>query len=313
MGLSAVSYIRTLYPEAKLYYALPEWIVPLYKNVETDVDEFIPLSLKNIFGWWKLRKVLFSKSIDLIYEMHLSGRTEKFFNLYEKVYKIPYHFHNHHKKSGGVVRDQGVIKPLIQRDLDGVWSHLSGKGEPPSYLDFEPKMKINSKTKDQIVLGVVATRETKMWPIEYYADLLKKISELSPETKILIPLSSGERDQQIQKELEGYGVTNQIEFLKVGLDELPQHLAGSKLYLGNDTGLKHICIALGIKSFTFFGPEPPLEWHPYNEDEHSYFYIPDLECRTRTHHYCGLSQCDSMICLNQITVDHVLEKIRPSL
>lgn len=313
MGLSTVSYIKGLYPEAKLYYAIPSWIVPLFKNVETDVDEFIPLKLKNLMGWWKLRKVLFEKGIDLIYEMHLSGRTEKFFSLYNKVYKVPYHFHNHHLKSGGPVLDQGKYKALIQRDLDGAWSHLDKNGELPSFTSLVPKMKVQSDEKNQIVLGVVATRETKMWPLQFYRDLCHKISEKNPEAKILIPLSASEGDKKIKEELEEKGLPKQVHFLIESLSELPIWLSGSRFYIGNDTGLKHICIALGVKTFTFFGPEPPLEWHPYDKEAHPYFYIPDLECRTKSAHYCGLSQCDSMICLNQIEVSKVFESISPLL
>lgn len=311
MGLSTVTYIKSLYPEAKIYYALPSWVLSLFKNVETDVDEFIPLDLKNLFGWWKLRKTLKEKNIDLIYEMHLGGRTEKFFNLYKKIHNVPYHFHNHHLKSGGPVFDQGKIKPLIQRDLDGAWSQLNKESEYPSYLNFSPKMKINSVPKNQIVLGLVATRETKKWPLSYFRELCHKIAKLNPETKILIPLSASDSDKKIKEQLEKEGIPEQVHFLSVALSELPIWLSGSRFYIGNDTGLKHICIALGIKSFTFFGPEPTLEWHPYDEKIHPFFYIPDLECRTRTAHYCGLSECESMICLNKIEVSTVIEKISP--
>jgi heptosyltransferase-2 len=80
---------------------------------------------------------------------------------------------------------------------------------------------------------------------------------------------------------------------------LAKELSKASMYIGNDTGLKHICIALGVKTYTFFGPEPPLEWHPY-------FYIEGLECRTRDAHFCGLSECESMVCLKDITVESCL-------
>ncbi len=313
MGLSTISYIKSLYPGAKLYYAIPSWMAPLYKNVQIDADEVISLDLKNLFGWWKLRKVLFNKSIDLIYEMHMSGRTEKFFKLYEKVYKIPYFSHNHHLKSGGEVFDQGKIKALIQRDLDGAWSYLDKKGPYPNYLSFKPQMTIDSSPKKQIVLGVVATRKTKMWPLDYYAELCKKIANSHPEFNIVIPISNSETDSKIKVELTSLGLPEQVKFVHKSLDELPEFLAGSKLYIGNDTGLKHICIALDVKTYTFFGPEPPLEWHPYDKVQHPYFYIDGLECRTKTHHYCGLHQCESMICLNQLEVEDVYNNLSDSL
>lgn len=313
MGLATVSYIKGLYPDAKIYYALPAWVVPLYDKVETDVDEFIPLKLDGLKDWWSLRKHISDIGPDLIYEMHLSGRTEKFFSLYKMVYKIPYYFHNHHLKDGGKVLDQGVIKALIQRDLDGAWSFLGSDSEKPKYLNFTPKMKMEETTKDQVILGIVATRETKKWPISYYAKLCHQIFSKSPKTKIIIPLSNSEEDLEAQVSLEKEGLPENTEFLRSSLADLPGHINGSKFYIGNDTGLKHIAIALGVKTFTFFGPEPPNEWHPYDEGKHPYFYIPDLECRTREAHYCGLHHCESMICLNQILPEEVISSILENL
>ena len=313
MGLSTVSYIKSLFPEAKLYYALPEWVVPLYENVETDVDEFIPIKLKGLKDWWRLRKKIAELRPDLIYEMHLSGRTEKFFNLYKKVYKVPYHFHNHHLKSGGPVHDQGVIKALIQRDLDGAWSFLGKGSEIPKYLDFPPKMLMEKVEKDQVIIGIVATRETKKWPLSYYAKLCQKIHALSPTTKIIVPLSKSEEDLRAKSLLEKEGLPKTVSFISSPLNELPGVLNGSRFYIGNDTGLKHIALALGVKTFTFFGPEPPNEWHPYDEQKHPYFYIPNLECRTRDAHYCGLHHCESMICLNQILPEEIMTSIQEDL
>ena len=82
---------------------------------------------------------------------------------------------------------------------------------------------------------------------------------------------------EIERKLKESGLPNQVEFLKSSLSNLNEHLAGSVCYIGNDTGLKHICIALGVKTFTFFGPEPPLEWHPYDKVKHPYYIsISDL-------------------------------------
>lgn len=313
MGLATVSYIKELFPDANIYYAIPAWIVPLYKNVKTDVDAFVPLELKSLKGWWSLRKQLFPKSIDLIYEMHLSGRTEKFFGLYSKIYKIPYHFHNHHLKSGGPVRDQGVYKALIQRDLDGAFSHLSKTAELPSYLKYLPKMDLKVPLKDRVILGVVATRETKKWPLAYFASLCHELIKLRASVEIIIPLSLNETDSLMESELKKEGLPENVKFIKNSLEDLPVELAAAHFYLGNDTGLKHICVALGVKTFTFFGPEPPMEWHPYDEKKHPYFYKDDLECRTVKAHYCALSICDSMLCLKEIYVKNVLEKVAPLL
>ncbi len=305
MGLSTLQWLRELYPEAKIVYGLPSWIIPLYKNVETAADEYLNVDLKSTSDWFRLSKELKRLKPDHIHEMHLAGRTKKFFSTWSFFKRTPYTFHNHHLKSGTSVHDQGVIKSLIQRDLDGAWSFLGSEKALPDFENYEPQMRIkNPQSKNQYILGVVATRQTKMWPLEYYAKLCHNL-----DGKILIPLSKSEADMQIRTTLEEMSLPSNVEFVHAPLSELPIILSGSKAYIGNDTGLKHLCIALGVKTWTFFGPEPPLEWHPYKTDKHKYFFIHPLECRTRSAHYCGLSECESMICLNQIEVDQVLTEL----
>lgn len=321
MGLSTVSYLRSLYPESKIVYGVPEWVAPLYSQAETEADEILPLNFSTMGNWWKMWWKIKKLNPDHIHEMHLAGRSQKFFELYSSFNGVRYTFHNHHLKekddNSFKVHDQGVIKALIQRDLDGVWTAFDKSSEPPSYLQFEPTMKITDQEKmvpqnsGPFIFGVVATRETKMWPLKYYVELAQLLKESGAQ--VTIPLSGNATDQAIEKELQNLGLPDNCTILKSPLDQLPSHLKNHSHYIGNDTGLKHLAIALGIKTYTFFGPEPPKEWHPYDEQKHPYFYRDGLECRTEKAHYCGLSQCDSMICLNQISPQQVMEKVQKDM
>ena len=314
MGLSTLSYLRSIYPNSKIYYAVRDWTASLYKNVETDADEIIPVSLNTFSDHFRFWKKISSLKVDHIHEMHASGRTKRFFSLYYMLSNARYTFHDHHLSSGGVVRDQGVKKALIQRDLDGAYSYFGKDGDIPSYLNFVPNFKgLTSEEDNSIIFGVVATRDTKMWSFENYVKLANLIKDEFPDTQIKVPLSTSEQDKKILDILSKLDERNILTFIHEPLEGLPNFVSKSKLYIGNDTGLKHLAIACGLKTFTFFGPEPPREWHPYDKEKHPYFFIDNLECRTREAHYCGLSQCDSMICLKDITVQSVFEQIKKEL
>ncbi|WP_372656191.1 glycosyltransferase family 9 protein, partial [Halobacteriovorax sp.] len=90
MGLSALQYIRELYPDAKIIYAIPSWITPLYKNVGIECDQVISCDLKTAGDWKSFYKSVRKIKPDVIFEMHLAGRTFKFFNLYSKIFRTPY-------------------------------------------------------------------------------------------------------------------------------------------------------------------------------------------------------------------------------
>ena len=311
MGLGTIQYLKSLYPDSKIIYATPRWVAPLFEDCEHACDQVLPLELKTFKDYLALYETCLNLKIDVILELFQSGRTARFFKVFSALTGIPYFFHNHHTKEGPVY-DQGIIKSNIQRDLDGAWSFLGTSLKPPSYLSFCPQMYPkelkNPLHRKRIILGIVATRKTKQWPLTSFAKLIEMIRADSLETEILIPLSSSSADLELETELKKeLASLENIVFLRESLRELPKFLYKGSFYIGNDTGLKHLCVALGIPSLTLFGPEPPLEWHPYNTQNHPYLFKEPLECRTKTAHYCGLSECESMICLNEFSAEEVFK------
>lgn len=321
MGLSSVQYLRELYPESRIIYAVPAWIAPLYKNVQTAADEIYPLRLNSISDWLDLYNYLIDEKVEAIHEMHQSGRGHKVFSLFHFVSSlfggVPYTFHNHHLTGGTKVVDQGEKKELIQRDLDGVYSFYGTNRPRPEFFNYTPviQLKQNPLKKKTIILGVVATRQTKMWPFKNYVELAHLISQKYPDHSIVVPLSKSAADLKIKDELIKLGLPSSAQIVHWPLETIAQEFAGCKLYIGNDTGIKHLAIAVGVTTFTFFGPEPVREWHPYDSKVHPYFYRENLPCRTRTYHYCGLSVCDlkeqeHMQCLTYFTPEKVFSTIQ---
>jgi heptosyltransferase-2 len=308
MGLATIQYLKSLYPETQIAYAVPAWVAPLFSNVEIAADQIIPLNLGGLKGWMATAKKIHQFRPQAIFELFQSGRGKKFFSLYTSLTRTKYVAHDHHKKAGGPVFDQGVIKAVLQRDLDGAWSFFGDLSALPNHLDFAPQMTVaNIQKKKRLIIGVVATRATKMWELKNYTDLAKKMSDY----EIAIPLSTSAVDREIERQLIALGAKDLIVHLS--LTDLPRFFAESSAYVGNDTGLKHIAVATGLPTLTLFGPEPPNEWHPYKTDRHHFLYREGLECRTREAHYCGLATCESMICLNQFTPEQVERELRATI
>lgn len=313
ISLGTLQYLRTILPDTKIIFATPWWTADLYKHTKIAADEVFGFKLQKPADWFSMWHRLRRREIDGVFEMFQSGRSSTFFKFYSPLNGTPYWAHNHHKKSGNV-HDQGIIKPVIQRDLDGAWSFF-GKEQSlaiPDYKNYCPSFFMpNVQKKKRIVLGTVATRETKMYPLEMMARLAQIIRSEYPDYEIVAPISTSQTDSAIENKLRS--LLSGIEFVKLKLSELPRFFAESSLYIGNDTGLKHIAIASGIKSLTLFGPEPPLEWHPYDEVRHPRLFLDPLSCRYETGHYCGLSTCESMICLKHFTPEDVWNQGRTLL
>jgi ADP-heptose:LPS heptosyltransferase len=98
--------------------------------------------------------------------------------------------------------------------------------------------------------------------------------------------------------------------LYCGLDflRLAFFLNKLRLFIGNDSGLRHMAAALGIKTLTLFGPENPVEWHPYKEED-GHFKISHLAdvAKTGVDVNSKKFRTKSMEPMELITADEVYE------
>jgi heptosyltransferase III len=200
-------------------------------------------------------------------------------------------------------------KSIIERDLDTL---------RPLKLEITPQL-----MKTQLVLnndsirniddeemaatigfGVGARRKIKMWHKDRFIDLGRKLSDCG--YKIAVFCSAQEKDT-------GLHVASGIPDAKcyAGLDFLRLAFFLKKLvmFVGNDSGLRHIAAALGVKTVTLFGAENPVEWHPYKEEE-GHIAISHLS------EYAGINVNTKEFrekageVINKITVDEVLAAVK---
>ncbi len=317
LTLGAIRYLRSVIPDAQIIYATPRWIAPLFSHVKTAADGYaiLPKGFKEHLAFLKW---LWFEKFDYVLDFHPRTSSGRFFTLCSKLFGHGYFYHNHHCKKPGFVHDQGVIKANIQRDLDFAWCFVSKvtKNQSlalPHYLKWTPILAPQAEKTHQITLGIVATRAAKMWPLEYYAELVTRFEKNFPHYKIVIPLSHSWQDRQLEFKFKMLCLSQNYEFVFLPLEKLPATVAQSRFYIGNDTGLKHLAVALGVKTFTFFGPEEPQEWHPYDFEVHPVFFKKDMPCRYQISHYCGLAECDHHSCLRTISVDDVWQTLAPLL
>lgn len=164
-------------------------------------------------------------------------------------------------------------------------------------------------------LGLGASRSTKRWPAEHFAELARLLRDRMD----MIPafaVGPGEDEQafaaKVLDEMRARGLRSFLlkstgqdkndsasvicgDFLH--LEHLPLRtlacaLRTVRFYVGNDSGPKHLALAAGVKTFTFFGPEDPVEWHPYSRQEHPVFFLEGLSCRAEDDgRWCGIPIC----------------------
>jgi ADP-heptose:LPS heptosyltransferase len=143
------------------------------------------------------------------------------------------------------------------------------------------------------VLLPATHRETKRWPIERFAAMVKPIEDRFGLKTIL---AGGPDAAALASAIPG--ALNLAG--KTTLRQLVALLERADLVIANDTGPMHIASALGRPLVTMFGPTSPLQTGPYGRME-SVVRL-DMPCSP-----CFSRQCSHQSCLRQLQVGPVLE------
>jgi ADP-heptose:LPS heptosyltransferase len=170
-----------------------------------------------------------------------------------------------------------------------------------------------------LAIGLGASRPTKSWGSLNFAAAAAAWCEQVPNAHALAIAGRGALEdawvRDFSEAVLRASPTTRPRFHVVqslGLRELAATLQQARVFLGNDSGPKHLAAAVGTPTVTLFGPEDPLEWHPYARDRHPYFFIESLACRRDAEPgrppWCGLAECtvERHRCMNDIPVETVI-------
>jgi len=75
------------------------------------------------------------------------------------------------------------------------------------------------------------------------------------------------------------------------------------LHISYDNGPKHLAMAAGTPTISLFATDFPVLWNPPDDPGHPYL-VSDVPCR-----FCRLRECPIMICMKQIQVADIIQKM----
>jgi len=252
------------------------------------------------------------------------------------------HFHGHkHKNRYSTVEiaGKGVVKPIIERDLDALRAleiHVE-EGRTLPRLPLLPAEQEEARDRLDLLgmraptlgIGLGASRPTKCWPVERFARVAfewcrdrsgSAIAFVGPSEENLGHDFLKAFDTILSAEVESAAERALIRSQVTVESGLPLRLLASLLsmclaFVGNDSGPKHLAVSVGTPTVTLFGPEDPFEWHPYPQERHPRMFIEGLSCRKDAlpgyPAWCGLDVCvvEKHRCMREISVAEVMREI----
>lgn len=279
-----------------------------FKFLLPNVSEVITYDKKSFLSFIKLILKLRKYKFDIAVNLHATFRSALITRLSGAKLRL---VHNHSGRDYFTSVPLGIeekAKPITIRDMETL-TPLDIK--TPSAGSIKTKLIIKEKDVKYIDetlpaytvgFGVGAKRPAKMWKKEKFIELGRKLSAENKHIAVFAASSERALAGEITAAI-GAGAV-----LYCGLDFLRLAFLLKQLhaFAGNDSGLRHMAAALGVPTVTFFGPEDPVEWHPYREKDGHIALLHRLECIN-----CAKNDCPkgTRECMDLITVEEAFKAI----
>ena len=152
-----------------------------------------------------------------------------------------------------------------------------------------------------IVVHPGAGHPSKIWPEEYWKNLISRLLNIS-QVKIIF-IGAKNENQLLNEITQGIVNDNLIKLLGVDFSFLAAILFKSNLFIGSDSGPAHLAAAVGLPVVSIFSAaNNPRRWQPFTKK--LYLFYQDIFCKD-----CQKKNCFNKYCLRSIRSDDVFEAV----
>ncbi len=157
-----------------------------------------------------------------------------------------------------------------------------------------------------LAIGASARWPTKRWPVEYYAELSKRLVK---ELGAHVVLIGSKEDEPLAEKInqEPRAVLNFVG--RTSIRSLVSLIKQTRVIVTGDTAPLHVAKALGVRTVALFGPtDPRRHVTPGNGTTILMRHLPCQPCYKGTCHYS-----ETLACLKRIEVDEVFDAVKKHL
>lgn len=158
-----------------------------------------------------------------------------------------------------------------------------------------------------IILHPGSGSKKKVWPLEKFLDLVHFLQKHFT-SRVLIVMGPAEGGE-IQKAFEEiqWEMGSHAPLLVKGLSllGLASVIEGCRLFIGNDSGITHMAVALGLPTVAIFGPTDPKVWAPRGKNV--VIVRREIECSPCPQE--KFIQCQQFDCLKEVELEDVLAEL----
>lgn len=250
-----------------------------------------------IFKFWIK---LFGKNYDLIFIGHTDRRY--------KALVLPLIFFKKIKMFNPVIGKHHTLE---------YFKHLYGDSlGAEKFEKFKSQQNQMSKVKTKKIIrigispggakNILADDWQRRWPVEQYADLLRKINN---EFDCSVEIFGSPSDDWVLQYFSHLKIVNHIGSL--GLIEFRDYLKENiDLFITHDSGPMHIAVNSGIPIYSIFGATDPHEKIYQNHPDSRIFWNKDASECVPCYDGKNYIECDHHSCMKSISSDEILSNLK---
>tara|TARA_Y100000590_G_scaffold461644_1_gene623709 strand:+ start:5684 stop:6610 length:927 start_codon:yes stop_codon:yes gene_type:complete len=278
-------YLFKKHQTAKFTLVIGPTAEPLFKNFKP-IERIITIKKKKFnFHWLEIYRQCSKTKWDIIVDFRSSLLS--FFLKHNKKYIFKKNNHSHHviQLSNFFEFDCSNLKIITSDDEN-----------------LEAEKHINNKYR-YVVIFPGGNWKPKIWPVENYNALIKKICLNNNKIKYVLVGSNLEKNLYYKKLVNGIDKKFIIDLFGASLTLTCAYMKKSNLFVGNDSGLMHLAAACNLKTIALFGPT--------NDEVYSPWGKKNIVIRTKENYYHfkskKLNRNNSY--MNSISIDDIFNKI----
>jgi len=257
--------VRDYFADAVKYHPYVDRVMVFYKNGFHWTLKRIYSLWRELYHKWDMAIVLSSESHSLTSDLLsilsgakyilgssgfvFSGCTRNFF--YNLISPNPESGKHQSERNLDIVRYIGADTDDLSEIV-----HVTDLEKSVVRKDFK---ELYNNGKPIIGIHIGANKVENRWPIKYFSRLAQTIHD---KYNFKIALFWGPKEENLHKEFLKYISFHPIEIKPTTLRNQAIHFSLCDVVVCNDTGVMHLCAAVGTPLVAIFGPTDPKYWKP---------------------------------------------------
>ena len=322
MALPMINETREAYPGSTVTVLVPEHLAELFES-NPAVDQVLKIPTEHVHGLiavMKIKDIIARHKFDIGYILPPSFGSAAGFKLGGVKERIGYIADGRRLL---LSRPLPLSTPLSSSHRSETYFNLLRRGAGIDIEYVRPKLFINeddikgvtatlarfdvSESDAYAVVAFQAVAASRRWGQQRYIEAIKQIIT---RFNLKVILTGSKEEAACGDEIAAAAGTREVINLagKTGLRETAALVSRADFFLGNDSGPAHLAAAVGVPLVVLSGADDPVETSPISRRKRLIF-LEHLDCISCVKNVCPLKGDRHMQCMNEISVDRVLDEI----